>query len=241
MGSTWDSPACQIKVTGSFGPVSGDGAWIDYSNGGGGPIPSSGGGFSLGLETDPPDNTRGPSFGITDPCQAAIGVYAYNLSIAFAADCEDPCDTIDCSDGNPCTDDTCIPIVGECEHTPTGGTCGSGGNGRCIQNMCIVEVPMAPNVSGNTVCADEGLSCAGVPVIQPMDQEACKAFHPSASVTATVNGWRQSVYCNNSVGLACEGKTDNCHHCLACLSTGLDCTTSNSDQIASLFAQCVEP
>jgi hypothetical protein len=34
LGSTWERPSCDVTVSGDFGPgLTGDGAWIDYSNG----------------------------------------------------------------------------------------------------------------------------------------------------------------------------------------------------------------
>jgi hypothetical protein len=96
---------------------------------------------------------------------------------------------------------------------------------------------MRAGTSGDIACAAEGLTCDSVPVLSP-PEAACVAFNPSAGVTSSVNGWKQAVYCDDNAGLACTGKTDNCHHCPACISIGLDCTTSSSDNLERLYARC---
>jgi hypothetical protein len=105
-----------------------------------------------------------------------------------------------------------------------------------VQGDCIVEVSMSAGESGSSVCAAQGLTCDSVPVLSP-PEAACVAFHPTASVSADVNGWEQGIYCNNNTNKACEGRTNDCHSCPAC-NPGLDCNISNSTQLESLYARC---
>lgn len=237
LGSTWNVPACSTTVSGSFGPgLVGDGAWIDYSNGGGAAVPQSGGGFSFQLKHDPPGAPRGPFFGLTDPCLAPLGVYAYNLNVHFAADCADKCASVDCSDGNPCTDDVCNPVDASCSNPALTGSCGSSGAGLCVSGQCIVEVVMTSGQSGVSACAAEGLVCDGVPV----GNGACTAFNPGAGTSQDLNGWSQGVLCNGEPGLACTGRVDNCHVCPQC-NPNLTCTIQNSPLLTALYASCVSP
>lgn len=240
LGSTWVSPACSVTVEGSFGPgLLGNGAWMDYSQGGSGVVFNGGGGsFSFDLTTSPPANPRGPYFGLSDPCHAPLPTYPYNLNISFAADCVGMCTGVDCNDGNPCTDDVCDPGTGNCSNPPNSATCGLSNGGLCVESLCMVEVDMESGQSGESVCASEGLACDGVPVLSDV-HAACKAFHPSANTTSSVNGWKQSVFCDDNEGLACTGKTNTCHRCSACLDTGLTCQTTASTQLEKLYANCV--
>lgn len=238
LGSTWEVPTCSATVEGAFGAgVIGDGAWTDYSHGDSGTITNAGGSFSLVLTNSLPDNPRGPYLGLSDPCHAALGAYHYNLNLHFAADCTNLCAGVNCDDGNPCTTDSCDPVDGSCQHTPTSGACGSTGSAMCVGGLCMVEVPMQGGESGNTLCAAEGLTCSGVPVLSS-PEAACVAFNPGATVSSNFNGWRQAVYCNDNSGAACSGRIDDCHHCPACLDTGLNCDTSASDQLERLYASC---
>jgi hypothetical protein len=240
LGSTWTTPSCSVNVAGSFGPgLNGNGAWIDYVNGGGTDITgTTGGAFVFTLTHEPPNDPHGPHFGVTDPCNASIGVFAYNLNVHFAADCTNLCAGVTCNDNDPCTNDLCDPTDGACDYIANSSPCGSTGAGMCVQGMCIVEVPMNVGASGDSLCAIEGLTCDSVPVLSP-PEAACVAFNPSASVTFDFNGFRQAVYCNDNEGLACSGKLDNCHHCPACRTDALTCATSASTILERLYASCV--
>ncbi len=233
LGSTWESPSCDVMVSGNFGPgLTGDGAWIDYSNGGGASIPQAGGAYSFQMQYP-----RGPFLGLTDPCHAQLGAYPYNLNIHFTADCVDLCLGVTCPPGTgACAATTCNPLNGLCESAP-GTTCGSSNAGICVQGECMVEVSMSAGESGNSVCAAQGLTCDSVPVLSP-PEVACVKFHPTASVSADANGWEQGIYCNNNTNKACEGRTNDCHSCPPC-NAGLGCTTANSTQIESLYARCI--
>jgi len=237
LGSTWETASCSVTVSGNFGAgLMGDGGWIDYSNGRAtGAIPQGGGGtYSFALQHAPPNDPRGPFLGLSDPCYAPLGSYPYNLNIHFAADCGNLnlCQGVTCSGVGACGNTTCNPANGQCE-----GPCGSSNAGRCVQGSCMVEVLMSSGDDGNDVCAAEGLTCDSVPVLNP-PEVACLAFHPTASVTSTGSGWEQGIYCNNNTNAACQGKTNNCHSCPPC-TAGLDCLTTNSTQIESVFAICV--
>ena len=236
LGSTWETTSCSVTVSGNFGAgLTGDGGWIDYSNGRAtGVVPQAGGGaFSFQLQHVPPNDPRGPFLGLSDPCHAPLGNYPYDLNIHFAAACGNLCQGVTCGGTGPCGNTTCNPANGQCE-----GPCGSSNAGKCVQGLCMVEVSMSAGETGNSVCAAEGLTCDSVPVLSP-PEDACIAFNPTASVTSTGNGWRQGIYCNNNTNLACEGKTNNCHSCPPCRDDGLDCNTANSTQIEDIYASCV--
>lgn len=235
--STWESDECSVTVTGEFGGgTAGSGLWVDYSKGGGGDIPQgSGGSFSFTLQ-----DTDGPFLGLADPCNAPLGGIPYHLNVHMKADCVDKCLGVTCTtdDGNPCTTDTCNGQTGLCEQTPNASTCGSASGGKCVLGACMVEVPMLAGVTGNSVCAAEGLSCNKAPVLAP-PEAACLAFHPGASVSASASGWRQGIYCNDNDNTACSGRLDTCHSCPACLDTGITCLTSNSTQLESAYVSCI--
>jgi hypothetical protein len=101
----------------------------------------------------------------------------------------------------------------------------------------VVEVSMGSGESGDSVCAAEGLRCDSAPVLDP-PEEACLAFNPTATVSVDANGWRQGIYCNDNMGLACQGRTNDCHNCPAC-NPGLGCTTANSVLIEDVYVSCV--
>ncbi len=173
--------------------------------------------------------------GVGDFCDICDGV-----DDSIAGDCTDMCAGVTCTGntGNPCTAEACNPSNGICEVVSIAGTCGSGDAGRCVEDECVVEVPMAGGASGNTVCAAQGMTCQGTPAFaQP--EAACLAFHPGVGVTMGSSGWRQGIYCNDNMGAACSGRVDTCHSCPGCLDTGLDCGTANSTQLEALYAVCV--
>lgn len=235
LGSTWETQSCSVTVSGNFGAgLMGDGGWIDYSNGRAtGTFPQTGGGpYSFALQHVPPNDPRGPFLGLSDPCYAPLGAYPYNLNIHFAADCGNLCQGVTCSGTGPCGNTTCNPANGQCE-----GPCGSSNAGKCVQGLCMVEVSMSAGESGNSVCAAEGLTCDSVPVLNP-PEGACIAFNPTATVSSDANGWEQGIYCNDNMGLACAGRTNDCHSCPPC-NAGLNCTTSGSDLIERVYASCV--
>lgn len=237
LGSTWVVDGCSADVTGAFGAgLDGPGRYIDYSQGGTNDIANDGGGaFSFTLNA-----SQGPFFGLTDPCNAAHNGWLYSLNVHFTGqNCSNPCDGVMCNndDGNPCTMDTCNMGTGMCEQQPVVGACGNQGGGICVNGGCMVEVPMNQGVSGDSLCAAEGLTCAEVPVMSP-PESACQAFHPGATVSTDANGWQQGIYCDNNMGAACSGRINDCHDCPACNSDGLACGTSNSDLIEAIYARC---
>lgn len=132
-----------------------------------------------------------------------------------------------------------VPLPVLCE-TPEQEVCGTGGNGKCINGECFVEVTAASSLSGNQVCANEGLVCADVPPVSPREA-ACKAFHPTASVTSSSSGWQEAVYCNSAAGAACGygSKTNNCHYCPAC-GDNIECTHFGGPEWTALYARCIE-
>jgi hypothetical protein len=248
-----DGPDAQIEDIGTlpehrghgyarsnFGPVGGDGAWIDYSQGGGGPIPHAGGPFSLVLTHSFPNARRGPYLGLADPCNAAPPpVYQYNLTINFPG-CLDRCQGVTCNDGNPCTTDSCNPADGSCVYTQSVATsCGSGNVGRCLEGRCLMEIAMNTGTSGDQACAGQGMNCVEPLPVGTPPQEICLLFHPTASVTSSSNGTQQAIWCGGTaVGLACETKVNVCHHCPLCRIDGIFCSTSSSSIVDSIFVEC---
>jgi hypothetical protein len=243
LGSEWSVPGCVATVTGSFGPIAGNGAWIDYSNGGvvrpllGG----AGGQFSLVLSNAPPGAPVGPHLGLADPCYAPLGIFNYWLSVHSAANCNVPCTPGICNDNNPCTDDVCDPSNGSCTHPPSAATtCGSGNLGKCLEGRCLMEIVMGAGMDGTAACASQGMTCIEPLPVGTPPEEICLLFHPTATVTSDFNGTRQAIFCDTGdLGLACQNKTNVCHHCPACRLDGIFCRTAISDFLSSIFVECV--
>ena len=101
-------------------------------------------------------------------------------------DCTPPC-TLNCDDGNPCTDDSCDP-AGGCAHTPNANPCDDG-------NACTT----------GDVCAAG--ACAGAPVLcddgNPCTNDACDPVSGQCVFTVDDAG-----VCND--GNACT-QGDSCH------------------------------
>ena len=214
----------------------GDGAWVDFSNGGpGGSIPHNAGSFAFTLNAP-----SGPFLGLADACQAGVGATPYLLNLHFTGNCTDLCQGVTCNtdDGNPCTVDTCNQQTGTCGQAASTGACGDTNGGLCVAGLCMVEVFQASGETGRSLCVDQGLVCDTAPVLDP-PQAACLAFHPTASVSADGNGWRQGFYCNDNENLACAGRVNECHDCPACRADGLGCLTNSSTQLESMFVSCV--
>ena len=85
------------------------------------------------LESDPP--TLGHDGGVTDNPEATPGPIAQCLP--------DLCIGVGCDDENPCTDDLCNSLTGECSHDALNNEepCLTGpdqcGEARCIQGTCV--------------------------------------------------------------------------------------------------------
>ncbi len=107
---------------------------------------------------------------------------------------------------------------------------------RIVDGKRIFVVAMSSGMSGNDICAAQNMTCAGVPVFSP-PSAACSAFHPTANVTSSLNGWRQSVFCFFNSGLACLNQ-NSCHDCPLC-DPGLSCGITNSILFEELFVECV--
>jgi len=87
------------------------------------------------------------------------------------------------------------------------------------------------------VCANANLSCINAPVLSP-PSAACTTFHPGAAVTASVNGWRESVYCDGRAGgLACNWQV-KCHNCPLCSVGNLSCGTGSSSILSEVYVEC---
>jgi hypothetical protein len=74
-----------------------------------------------------------------------------------------------CSDGNPCTDDTCDKATGKCVHTNNGAACDDGDGcttgDNCKGGKCVAGAPKDCN--DKNPCTDDGCLAGGEPVKQP--------------------------------------------------------------------------
>ncbi|HAN32095.1 MAG TPA: hypothetical protein DCQ06_10900, partial [Myxococcales bacterium] len=99
-----------------------------------------------------------------------------------------PLTALDCDDGNPCTDDSCIAAVG-CNHKPNGIKCDDNdactkydfcNAGKCIAGKLVCPCEFNSDCDDQNVCtADtciEGVGCENLPITQPktcVDGDAC--------------------------------------------------------------------
>ncbi len=115
--------------------------------------------------------------------------------------------------------------------------CTIGNDCAMVGGRRIHRVPMNVGTNGNAVCAAANLTCVNAPVLSP-PTAACTTFHPGATVTSSVNGWREGIYCNGSAsGLACNFQV-KCHSCPACNAGNLNCSTGSSSNLSEVFVEC---
>jgi hypothetical protein len=136
---------------------------------------------------------------------------------------------LDCHDDNPCTDDSCDPLLG-CVHSPNvlpcndGNVCSTGDT--CLAAKC--EAGESLICDDNNVCngletCDPAVGCqAGAPLICADDDDVCTdiACQPGAGCVTTLN----QAYCDD--GDPCT-LGDKCHlgNCQA--EGNLDCDDGN--------------
>jgi hypothetical protein len=63
--------------------------------------------------------------------------------------------TVDCSDGNPCTVDACLPQTGGCAHTPSNGAVCNDGEPCTTADSCVLGVCQG----GKALVCDDGNAC----------------------------------------------------------------------------------
>ncbi|GEM_PF-3421229 len=95
----------------------------------------------------------------------------------------------------------------------------------------------APNGNtGNEVCQSIGKTCVGYTAFT---SDVCKYFHPSASVTTTVNGSKAGFYCNGppQTGLACGSSFNNCQICPQC-NVNVTCGEEIGGLFREMYVEC---
>ena len=148
-------------------------------------------------------------------------------------DCDGLVDEEICDDGNPCTDDQCIPGVG-CEHVPLDGIPCAGtdpcaGEWLCDDGACIGE---AKNCDDGKVCTVD--SC--VPADGHCDHAPVDANCPSSN-----NPFVGQVFCDPFAGPQADPNQDGCVVVMKAPGTGCDdgdqCTTGDTcqDQLGTLL------
>ncbi|MEK6958333.1 MAG: hypothetical protein AABW99_05135 [archaeon] len=120
---------------------------------------------------------------------------------------------------------------------------GSGNNaaaGSCYtyngKTYCVVTSTDSAKNTGNEVCVSVGKTCVGYTAYTT---DVCKYFHPSASVTTTVNGSKAGFYCNGppQTGLACESAFNNCQVCPAC-NVNVTCGEEIGGLFREMYVEC---
>jgi len=140
------------------------------------------------------------------------------------------CDTLNCDDGNPCTNDTCNPVNG-CVHVNNAAPCDDGlfcnGTDTCSNGTCGIHAG---------ITCDDGLYCNGVEACNET-LERCDAGSPvncddSNACTAdqcheasrSCKHKNQSGPCDD--GLFCNG-ADFCRAGACTVHSDLDCNDGN--------------
>ncbi len=140
------------------------------------------------------------------------GTHRVEITWTPAQSCTPP----DCSDGNPCTDDSCNGATGVCEHTNNSNSCNDGlycnGADTCSGGSCLVHAgdPCAPTricCEGTNTCADE---CCDDPTCDDADPctgvGTCVAGLCHPTFTADCNTNSQEDWCDIT-----EGTSDDCN------------------------------
>ena len=126
--------------------------------------------------------------------------------------------TINCNDGNPCTDDTCDPGIG-CLNTPTSMTCNDGDacttGDTCSQGQCTGGA--APDCNDDNPCTDDACSpdsgCTHTP-----NQESCEDGN-----ACTKGDFCSAGVCQAGNSTDCDDKNvcteDSCSVQVGCINT----------------------
>ncbi len=146
----------------------------------------------------------------------------------------DPCEGVDCDDGNQCTDDDCN--AGDCVHTAHAGPC-EDGDGCTSLDLCAGGVC----VSGAKVTCDDGNPCT-IDVCNPYnDWDAALCLHASADGAPCDDGAPDTTdvcYAGKCVGCLpdCSCKKcgdDGCGGSCGDCDDGNDCTVDSCE-----FGKC---
>ncbi|MGB0716931.1 MAG: hypothetical protein ACPGXK_13700, partial [Phycisphaerae bacterium] len=182
-----------------------------------------------------------------DACDPATG--CVNVDNTAACDDGDACTTADtcssgtcvggpapdCDDGNPCTDDTCDPVLG-CIYTNNTAACDDGNacttNDTCSAGVCVGGA--APNCDDSNVCTDDtcdpASGCVNVDNAASCDDGDACTTNDTCAAGVCVGG--AAPNCDDSNGCT----TDTCDTVLGCLNTnntdacddGNACTTNDA-------------
>jgi hypothetical protein len=139
--------------------------------------------------------------------------------------------SLNCDDGNDCTEDSCLPESG-CTHVPSDGACSDGNictaDDICENGTCLPGPPL--DCADNNPCTEDTCSsvtgCVHTPTIapdafccsSPSDCPAEFSSEPTCGVTQTCQGNRKTAICqDNQCGSvvepddsACQGLADDC-------------------------------
>ncbi|MDO8625115.1 MAG: hypothetical protein Q7R47_03460, partial [Candidatus Diapherotrites archaeon] len=90
--------------------------------------------------------------------------------------------------------------------------------------------------TGTKVCASVGKTCVGYTA---NTNAVCQYFHPTASVTTSVNGSKAGFYCNGppQTGLACGASYNNCQVCPAC-NVNATCDEDIGGLFREMYVEC---
>ncbi len=158
-----------------------------------------------------------------------------NDGIADGLDCE-PLSANNCSDGNPCTEDTCNTGLLLCEHANITGPCSDGNacttNDACVDGACAGGPP--PECSDGNVCTDDvcnpATGCEHLNNTSPCDDgDACTTNDACADGTCAGG---PAPNCDDGNGCT----DDSCNPATGCVHAnntapcddGNACTTSDT-------------
>jgi hypothetical protein len=102
--------------------------------------------------------------------------------------CVDPCDGVDCSDGNQCTADLCNVGVCSNPNVGPGAACDQGGGNVCDGAGTCVECISDEQCGAGEACIDNACEAAADPVV-------CEQFNPAPAQTGQ--------NCDGSAGQEC--------------------------------------
>jgi hypothetical protein len=159
----------------------------------------------------------------TVTCTSSTGCAVSETSQFISADCLFDCGNLDCSDTNPCTDDSCNPGTG-CVHTNNdANTCSD--NNACTQtDSCVAGVCTGTNpvtCEATDVCHEAG-TCA------PATGKCSNPAAPDGTTCTDGNACTQTDTCQAGVCTGDDLKectaSDQCHTAGVCEKATGECT-----------------
>jgi hypothetical protein len=132
---------------------------------------------------------------------------------------------VECDDGNPCTDDTCLPLAG-CIHTPNSAPCNDGDvcteNDGCDAGTCVAGD--AINCDDSNVCTADscasGLGCVHVPT-----EVSCDDGNACTEEDSCNNGWCAGTLVDCDDEDQCT--SDSCDPQAGCQHSEFECDDGN--------------